>query len=141
MAERPRFHLALPVDDLAAAEAFYVGILGAEVGRVGDTWIDLAFWDHQLTVHLIPGSAPSTHVTHPVDHDEIPVRHFGVILPRGDWEALSQRLAEARLPFLLEPRIRFEGEIGEQATLFVQDPAGNALEFKSFRDPSQVFAR
>lgn len=140
VADRPRFHLAFPVDDLSAARAFYEGVLGAGVGRTSERWIDFSFWDHQITAHLVsPGS--TAQATNEVDRDDVPVRHFGVILPWADWQALSERLARASVPFLLGPRIRFEGEIGEQATLFVQDPAGNALEFKAFRDPDRVFAR
>lgn len=134
---RPRFHLAFGVDDLDAARRFYEGILGATVGRTSDRWIDFAFWDHQITAHL---GTPSTPQTNEVDDDAVPIHHFGVILDWDAWEALADRLEASGIAFVLGPRIRFAGEIGEQGTLFVRDPAGNALEFKAFRDPDRVFA-
>ncbi len=139
MPDRPRFHLAFPVDDLSAARRFYVDVLGARVGRTGETWIDFDFWDHQISAHLVVRR--HEHVeTNEVDHDDVPVRHFGVILSPERWRALRDRLEQAQIAFLIEPRIRFEGQPGEQATLFVQDPSGNALEFKSFGEPERVFA-
>ncbi|MCB9675900.1 MAG: VOC family protein [Alphaproteobacteria bacterium] len=131
------FHLAFPVRDIASTRAFYEGVLGARVGRSAERWIDFDFWGHQLSAHVAddPGWIP----TNPVDGEDVPVRHFGVVLPWADWHALRDRLAR-RIAFLIEPQIRFAGEIGEQATFFVVDPSGNALEFKSFKDPERLFA-
>jgi extradiol dioxygenase family protein len=133
------FHLALPVIDLVAAEAFYCGVLGCGKGRTASRWIDLDFFGHQVTLHLVDAGdvmAP----TNPVDGDAVPARHFGIVLEMADWRTLAARLEEENTEFLLSPRIRFEGEVGEQATLFMFDPSGNALEFKSFADPTQLFA-
>jgi extradiol dioxygenase family protein len=134
------FHLALPVTDLSSAEAFYCGLLGCSKGRTASRWIDLNFYGHQVTLHLVDETdhdAP----TNPVDGDSVPARHFGVVLAMNDWRQLADRLSDAGCEFLISPRIRFEGETGEQATLFILDPCGNALEFKSFADPAQLFAR
>ncbi len=143
VAERPRFHLAIPVDDLVRAQAFYVDELGAGVGRTSDRWVDLDFWGHQVTLHLAPPLPAAS--TNEVDRDEVPTRHFGIILEMTAWEALAERLtqalARAGRDFLVPPRLRFVGEVGEQATLFLLDPAGNALEFKAFADPEAVFRR
>lgn len=136
---RPRFHLAFPVRDLAATRAFYEGVLGARVGRTDPRWIDFDFWDHQISAHLVDGPV-AAEATNEVDGDGVPVRHFGVILDWEDWEALAERLRSRGVPFLIAPRIRFAGQVGEQGTMFVRDPSGNALEFKSFRDPARVFA-
>jgi len=133
------FHLALPVIDLPAAENFYCGLLGCTKGRTASRWIDLDFFGHQLTLHLVDASdamAP----TNPVDGDSVPARHFGVILEMAEWRTLASRLEKKNTEFLISPRIRFEGEVGEQATLFMFDPSGNALEFKSFANPTQLFA-
>jgi extradiol dioxygenase family protein len=135
---RSPFHLAIPVDDLAAAQAFYGGVLGCPSGRADPTWLDFDFFGHQLTVHLSPAEAPSS--ANEVDGDAVPVRHFGVVLPWADWVALHTRLADRGVAFRLAPRVRFAGQPGEQGTFFVVDPAGNALEFKSFQDPSRLFA-
>jgi extradiol dioxygenase family protein len=132
------FHLALPVTDLSSAEAFYCGLLGCSKGRTASRWIDLNFYGHQVTLHLV--DAGEAAATNPVDGDQVPARHFGVVLEMADWRSLAAQLEEAGCEFLLAPRIRFEGEVGEQATLFLTDPSGNALEFKSFADPSQLFA-
>lgn len=134
------FHLAFPVADLAETRVFYCDLLGCRVGREAATWIDFDFFGHQLSAHLSP-EAGQPAATNAVDGDTVPVRHFGVILPWDDWQVLATRLRIAGISFLIEPHIRFAGQVGEQATLFFRDPAGNALEFKSFRDPSQVFAR
>ena len=134
------FHLAIPVDDLAAAEAFYCGLLGCGTGRTAPRWIDLDFFGHQVTLHLVEGGN-ATQSTNPVDGDSVPARHFGVILGMDAWRTLADRLKSAGTTFLIEPRIRFQGEIGEQATMFLEDPSGNALEFKSFADPSRIFAK
>jgi len=133
------FHLAIPVRDLEAARHFYCGIIGCGTGRTASRWIDLDFFGHQVTLHLVDDDG-SAAASNPVDGDEVPSRHFGVVLPRGDWERLAGKLAAAGTKFLISPRIRFAGQVGEQATMFLLDPSGNALEFKSFADPSQLFA-
>lgn len=133
------FHLALPVTDLATAETFYCGLLGCGKGRTASRWIDLNFFGHQVTLHLVEdGDAVAS--TNPVDGDSVPARHFGIVLEMTDWRSLAARLEDADSKFLISPRIRFEGEVGEQATLFITDPSGNALEFKSFANPTQLFA-
>ena len=133
------FHLALPVHDLKAAEAFYCGLLGCGTGRTASRWTDLDFFGHQVTLHLVDDDDAAVG-TNPVDGDQVPARHFGVVLDRDSWDELADRLKVAGTSFLIEPRVRFEGEVGEQATMFFMDPSGNALEFKSFRDPAQLFA-
>jgi extradiol dioxygenase family protein len=133
------FHLALPVTDLAAAETFYCGLLGCGKGRAASRWLDLNFFGHQVTLHLVDAGdteAPSN----PVDGDSVPARHFGIVLEMADWRALAARLTDENRQFLISPRIRSKGEVGEQATLFIVDPSGNALEFKSFADPARLFA-
>jgi hypothetical protein len=139
MAEMPPFHLAFPVDDLAAARGFYEEVLGCRVGRTDAAWIDFDFFGHQITAHLKPDETGAAR-TNDVDGDRVPVRHFGAILDWADWEALGARLKAAGIAFLIEPHVRFKGEVGEQGTMFVKDPAGNALEFKSFRDRARIFA-
>ena len=134
------FHLALPVDDLAAAEAFYGDVLGCPQGRRSDHWIDFDFFGHQVVTHLAPAECAAA-ATNAVDGDAVPVRHFGVVMAPADWRALSERLAARGVDFLIAPKVRFEGEPGEQGTFFVRDPAGNALEFKCFADMAQLFAR
>jgi len=133
------FHLAFPVDDLAAAEAFYGDLLGCPRGRRSETFIDFDFRGHQLVVHLSPEDCVATRAN-PVDGDQVPVRHFGLVLAPDAWRELADRFEAAGVPFLIAPRMRFEGLPGEQGTFFVRDPAGNALEFKMFVDPSQLFA-
>ncbi|WP_411286739.1 VOC family protein [Phenylobacterium sp.] len=135
----PRFHLAFPVRDLAEARAFYGGLLGCPEGRSSDDWIDFDFHGHQIVTHLAPPEAGVA--TNPVDGEDVPVRHFGVILSLPQWEALAERLKAAGTRFIIEPQVRFKGEPGEQATLFFLDPSGNALEFKAFADDAMVFAR
>ena len=135
----PAFHLALPVDDLDAARRFYMGLLGCAEGRSAPRWVDFDFFGHQPSVHLAEGDGEEAR--NAVDGDDVPVRHFGVILPWTDWVALHQRIAATGRDFLIPPRVRFEGQPGEQGTFFLRDPAGNALEFKSFQDLSRVFAR
>ncbi len=136
------FHLAVLVDDLAAARAFYTGLLGCPEGRSSDTWVDFDLYGHQFVCHLRPGAQPEAAVVrNPVDGHDVPVPHFGIVLTMEDWEALAQRLTEAGQNFVIEPTLRFRGQPGEQGTLFIQDPAGNALEFKGFRSPGQLFAR
>jgi len=134
------FHLALPVTDLSSAEAFYCGLLGCSKGRTASRWIDLNFYGHQVTLHLVDTGEATDTPANPVDGDHVPARHFGVVLEMAEWRSLAARLEEAGTKFLIAPRVRFEGEVGEQATLFLTDPSGNALEFKSFADPAQLFA-
>jgi extradiol dioxygenase family protein len=134
------FHLAFPVNDLEAARRFYGGLIGCPEGRSSANWIDFDFYGHQLVAHLAP--AECGHVaTSAVDGHQVPARHFGAIIARDEWEALAGRLRSAGIAFVIEPYIRFRGEPGEQATMFFLDPSGNALEFKSFADLSQVFAK
>src|SRR5690349_14891726 len=132
----PLFHLAFPVNDLEATRRFYAGALECPVGRVEARWIDFDFFGHQISAHLVdaPADGPSTN---PVDGKDIPVRHFGAILEWEAWHALADRLRREGLVFLVEPHLRFTGQPGEQATFFVVDPSGNALEFKSFKDMSR----
>ncbi len=139
MQNQPRFHLAFPVDDLNAARKFYGGVLGCREGRSDQAWQDFDFYGHQLVAHLVEPCQDNA-ITNPVDGKMIPVRHFGLILSFEQWEALSNRLKDASVTFLVEPYIRFNGEAGEQGTFFVKDPAGNALEFKAFRNEDQIFA-
>lgn len=133
------FHLAIPVDDLDAARHFYCGLLGCGTGRSAARWLDLDFFGHQVTLHVVDRreAGPDTNA---VDGDNVPARHFGIVLDMDDWRALSARLEAAGCEFLIDPHVRFAGEVGEQATLFLLDPAGNALEFKSFADSSKLFA-
>ena len=134
-----RFHLAFPVSDLQATRAFYSGLLGCRVGREADRWIDFDLGGHQITAHLAPLSGDAGR--NPVDGDAVPVPHFGLILPWEEWQRLARWLEEAGIEFVIRPRVRFAGQVGEQATMFLRDPSGNALEFKSFRDSSRIFAR
>ncbi|MBB5162146.1 VOC family protein [Mycobacterium sp. AZCC_0083] len=134
----PRFHLAIPVDDLAAATQFYGTVLGLEQGRSAETWVDWNLTGHQLVTHLAPGRERPIH--NPVDGHDVPVPHFGLILSVPGFQALAGRLRDAGVDFVIQPHVRFEGETGEQWTMFLLDPAGNALEFKAFADDSQVFA-
>lgn len=135
------FHLAFPVDDLDAARAFYGGTLGCAEGRSSAQWIDFDLFGHQIVAHLRTGSASAPAHHNPVDGHDVPVPHFGVVLGMDDWEALAKRLREAGIAFVIEPYVRFKGEVGEQATMFFLDPAGNALEFKAFADVGQLFAK
>ncbi len=133
------FHIAFPVDDLAAARRFYGGVLGCPEGRSAADWIDFNLFGHQIVAHLKPGGPASVHAN-PVDGHDVPVPHFGVVLDMPRWEALAERLRAAGVAFVIEPYVRFKGQVGEQATMFFLDPAGNALEFKAFADVGQVFA-
>jgi extradiol dioxygenase family protein len=133
----PAFHLAFPVTDLAATRAFYTDVLGCREGRRSETWVDFDFFGHQLSAHLTPKSGAITGV---VDGRTVPIPHFGVILRWTDFQRMAERIRERGTQFLVEPTVRFEGQIGEQATMFVLDPSGNALEFKSYRDSAQAFA-
>jgi extradiol dioxygenase family protein len=134
------FHLAFPVHDLGAARAFYGGLLGCPEGRSSPQWVDFDLYGHQVVAHLAPEQARGV-ATQVVDGDPVPVRHFGVVLPMGEWQALADRLKAAGVRFVIEPHLRFKGEVGEQATMFFLDPSGNALEFKAFEDPDALFAR
>lgn len=133
------FHLAFPVDDLDAAREFYGGLLRCEEGRSSEHWIDFDLYGHQIVAHLAPDSG--LRASNEVDADSVPVPHFGIILPMDEWRELAERLAASGVKFIIEPKIRFAGEVGEQATMFFLDPSENALEFKSFADFSQVFAK
>lgn len=136
----PRFHLAFPVDDLARARAFYGGLLGCAEGRSSESWVDFDFHGHQIVAHLAPDDVGRA-ATNAVDGDNVPVRHFGLILACDQWEALADSLKQADTDFIIEPHTRFKGQPGEQATMFFLDPAGNALEFKAFRDEADIFAK
>ena len=137
------FHLAIPVRDLAASRAFYGELLGCAEGRSSTEWVDFDFFGHQLVCHrvdTVPGGERGSH--NPVDGHDVPVPHFGMVLEMPQWEALAARLAKAGVAFVIEPQLRFKGQPGEQATMFLTDPSGNALEFKSFRDiAAQLFAK
>ena len=134
------FHLAFPVRDIAEARRFYGDLLGCPEGRSSNEWVDFNFHGHQVVAHLAPDEC-GTASTNEVDGDKVPVRHFGAILPMADWEALADKLRAAGTRFVIEPHVRFKGQVGEQATMFFLDPSGNALEFKAFGDISQVFAK
>ena len=134
----PRFHLAIPVDDLAAARHFYGDVLGLQPGRSADTWVDWNLHGHQVVTHLAPAGSRRAH--NPVDGHDVPVPHFGLILTVATFHELADRLRAAGTEFVIEPYVRFAGQTGEQWTMFLLDPAGNALEFKAFADDSQVFA-
>lgn len=136
---RPRFHLAFPVRDLDEARAFYGGLLGCPEGRSAADWVDFDFHGHQIVAHLAPSAGEVA--TNAVDGEYVPVRHFGVILEPEAWTGLAERLTAAGTRFLIPPQTRFKGLPGEQQTMFFLDPSGNALEFKSFADDAQVFAR
>ncbi len=133
------FHFAFPVNDLEQTRVFYTELLGCRVGRSAKTWIDFDFYGHQISAHISPAATRPV-ATNAVDGHDVPVRHFGVILDWGAWHALVARLKAARVEFIIEPHIRFAGQAGEQATLFLADPSGNALEFKAFKDREQIFA-
>jgi extradiol dioxygenase family protein len=137
---RPAFHLAIPVDDLVKAREFYGGVLALEEGRSADAWVDWNCYGHQVVTHVVPGARTDSG-RNPVDGHDVPVPHFGLILPIPDFHALADRLRAAGTEFVIEPYLRFAGEPGEQWTMFFRDPAGNALEFKAFKDESQVFAK
>jgi extradiol dioxygenase family protein len=140
MTALPLFHLAFPVTSLAKARAFYGGLLGCPEGRSSEDWVDFNFYGHQIVAHLAPEEA-GHRGTSAVDGDNVPVRHFGAVLPMEEWDRLAHKLKAAGVRFIIEPHVRFKDEVGEQATMFLLDPCGNALEFKAFKDISQVFAR
>jgi extradiol dioxygenase family protein len=134
------FHLAIPVDDLEANRAFYTNTLELEEGRSSDHWVDYNFFGHQLVIHYKPSTGEELH-TNAVDGKNVPVPHFGVVLDWDIFETFAERLRSKGIEFIIEPYIRFKGEVGEQATMFFKDPSGNALEFKAFKDQSQLFAK
>ena len=142
MAELTPFHIAFPVDDLDAARRFYGGTMGCPEGRSAEgKWIDFDLFGHQIVAHRVEGSARRVSGHSQVDGQDVPVPHFGVVLDLDRWKALAERLKGAGVKFVIEPYVRFEGEVGEQATMFFLDPAGNALEFKAFADFGQLFAK
>lgn len=133
------FHLAFPIRDIEETRAFYQNLLGCEIGRSTEKWIDFNFFGHQLSAHVKPEELAHAQANQ-VDGKNVPVRHFGVVLNWEDWQALAAKLKDYQIQFIIEPYIRFKGEVGEQATMFFLDPSGNALEFKAFQDPDQIFA-
>lgn len=136
----PPFHLAFPVNDLEATDAFYSNILGCSKGRSSDHWIDYNLFGHQIVAHLAPEDAGKGS-TNDVDGHQVPVKHFGVILEWQQWHDFAEKLKSHGIEFIIKPYVRFEGQPGEQATMFFLDPSGNALEFKAFKDQSQIFAK
>lgn len=134
------FHLAFPVHDLTAAREFYGGVLECEEARSSDRWVDFNLYGHQIVAHLAPEST-GIKTANQVDADHVPVPHFGIILSVDDWRALADKLTAKGIKFIIEPKTRFKGEVGEQSTMFFLDPSGNALEFKAFADPSLIFAK
>jgi extradiol dioxygenase family protein len=134
------FHLAFPVHSIAAAREFYGDLLGCPEGRSAPEWVDFNFYGHQIVAHLAPEEAGHRQ-TSAVDGDQVPVRHFGVVLSIPQWEELARKLTDAGIKFVIEPHIRFKGEVGEQATMFFLDPSGNAMEIKAFADMSSLFAK
>ncbi|NVJ92808.1 MAG: VOC family protein [Methylocystaceae bacterium] len=136
------FHLAIPVYDLDAARTFYRDVFGLAEGRSSDMWVDFNFYGHQLVIHQHPKTSSQENAhTNAVDGHDVPVPHFGIVLEWQQWEDLAARLKAHNIKFVIEPYIRFKGQVGEQATMFLYDPCGNALEFKSFKDMSQLFAK
>ena len=136
----PRFHLAFPVHDLELAREFYTKVLGCSLGRESDKWIDFNLYGHQVVAHLSREDCNGVN-TDSVDGNQVSARHFGVILPWEKWELLGEKNRQSDLEFMIEPRIRFKNKKGEQGTFFIQDPSGNALEFKSFKDHKMVFEK
>ena len=134
------FHLAFPINDIEETKSFYKKHFNCEIGREDKRWVDFDFYGHQLSAHLRPEELKNTK-KNSVDGKDVPVSHFGVILEWETWHQLSSKLKENDIDFIIDPYIRFKGEVGEQATMFFLDPSGNALEFKSFKDSSQVFAK
>lgn len=140
MSQLTPFHLAFPVDDLEAARRFYGEVLGCPEGRSSESWIDFNLYGHQIVAHLSEDAKTPDRGGNLVDGHSVPVPHFGVVLPPAEWKALAGRLKEAGVGFVIEPYTRFEGQPGEQSTMFFLDPAGNALEFKAFARPDELFA-
>jgi extradiol dioxygenase family protein len=137
----PRFHLAFPVTDLEAARHFYSSTLGCQIGRESERWIDFDFFGHQIVAHLVPASEHPVSSRNPVDGEQVPAMHFGPILEWKDFHSLQQRLESAGTHFVIRPQVRFAGRAGEQVTMFISDPSGNHLEFKSFRNPEMLFEK
>lgn len=135
------FHLAIPVQNLEKCRVFYRDVLLCEEGRSSESWVDFNFFGHQFVIHQKENYQPTKSITNPVDGHEVPVPHFGVVLSWEDWTSLSERLKDSNTQFIIEPTIRFKGKVGEQATMFFSDPENNALEFKAFKEMSQVFAK
>lgn len=135
----PPFHLAIPVNDINSTRAFYTNIIGCTVGREAEQWIDFNFFGHQVSAHVKPEALNNVE-TNPVDGESVPVRHFGLVLEWKAWHEFVEQLNKRAINYLIKPTIRFKGEVGEQATLFINDPSGNALEFKSFKNRDQLFA-
>ena len=140
MAQLTPFHLAISVDDVVVCRDFYTNTLNLEEGRSSDHWVDYNFFGHQLVIHYKPKTEEDTH-TNSVDGKDVPVPHFGVVLPWEDFHEFADLLKSKNINFIIEPYIRFEGQVGEQATMFFKDPSGNALEFKAFKDLNQLFAK
>ncbi len=140
MQQAVAFHLAIPVNDIDSTRSFYIDMLGCKLGREAERWIDFNFYGHQVSAHVKPDETVPVE-TNPVDGESIPVRHFGLVLTWQVWHELVERLDEQNIAYLIPPTTRFEGQVGEQATLFITDPSNNVLEFKSFKDASQLFAR
>lgn len=140
MAELRPFHLAVPVSDLDQTRAFYRDVLGFSEGRSSDRWVDFDFYGHQFVIHLSE-AVQQKGSSNPVDGHEVPVPHYGVVLSWRDWESLAKKLKDESIDFIIEPYVRFEGEVGEQATMFFLDPSGNALEFKAFKNDDQIFEK
>ena len=131
------FHLAIPVTDIEESKRFYHNLLGAKIGRFSDTWIDFDFFGHQLVCHLSPASI--SEISNPVDQEDVPIPHYGVVLDWNEFETIIKLLEEKKINFIIKPTIRFKGEVGEQAIVFLRDPSGNAIEFKSFRNMDNLF--
>ncbi|KXN97962.1 glyoxalase [Aequorivita aquimaris] len=137
----PPFHLAIPVDNLEASRKFYRDILELTEGRSSDHWVDFDFFGHQLVIHLKEINSEEKESSNPVDGKNVPIPHFGLVLDMQTFKEFSEKLIQKNLTFIIEPYIRFKGQVGEQATMFFKDPAGNALEFKAFADMTQLFAK
>ena len=135
------FHLAIPVDDLQSARKFYRETLGCDEGRSSDHWVDFNFFGHQLVIHYKAASETEEAASNPVDGKDVPIPHFGVVLDWDTFQKFSEELKQKEIKFIIEPYIRFEGQVGEQATMFFKDPSGNALEFKAFRNMDQLFSK
>lgn len=143
MSKLAPFHLAIPVSDLLQTKDFYIKTLGCKTGRTSEKWVDLDFFGHQLVLHLVKNETHTTNNNaghNPVDGHQVPVPHFGIVLEWNDWHKFAEKLRDEKISFVIEPYIRFAGHIGEQATMFFYDPSGNALEFKAFKDITQLFA-
>ncbi|MBN8532256.1 MAG: VOC family protein [Alphaproteobacteria bacterium] len=135
----PPFHMAFPVRDIEETRRFYCDVLGCKQGRMTDHWIDIDFFGHQLSAHLRENVGKESH-TSEVDGISVPLRHFGAVLPWGEMDKLAERVKQAGVKFVIEPRLRYEGKVGEQKTMFFLDPSGNAMEFKAFKNPAELFA-